>query len=70
MLTLSRTRVGRYDRTTVPREFRKLLGIGVGERRQEIRCSVEQDSVLQGSRTLFSTSLTLIELSLCQVQLI
>jgi bifunctional DNA-binding transcriptional regulator/antitoxin component of YhaV-PrlF toxin-antitoxin module len=27
MLTLFRTRVGRYSRTTVPREVRKLLGI-------------------------------------------
>jgi len=29
--TLSRTRVGRYNRTTVPREVRKLLGIGEGD---------------------------------------
>jgi AbrB family looped-hinge helix DNA binding protein len=28
---LSRTRVGRYNRTTVPREVRKLLGIGEGD---------------------------------------
>ncbi len=27
MPILSRTRVGRYNRTTVPREVRKLLGI-------------------------------------------
>jgi AbrB family looped-hinge helix DNA binding protein len=31
MLTLSRTRVGRYNRTTVPREVRKLLGISEGD---------------------------------------
>ena len=30
MLTLSRTRVGRYDRTTIPREVRKMLGISEG----------------------------------------
>ncbi len=29
--TLSRTRVGRYDRTTIPREVRKLLGISEGD---------------------------------------
>jgi AbrB family looped-hinge helix DNA binding protein len=29
--TLSRTRVGRYNRTTIPREVRKLLGIGEGD---------------------------------------
>jgi AbrB family looped-hinge helix DNA binding protein len=31
MLTLSRTRVGRYSRTTIPREVRKLLGISEGD---------------------------------------
>jgi AbrB family looped-hinge helix DNA binding protein len=29
--TLSRTRVGRYSRTTIPREVRKLLGISEGD---------------------------------------
>jgi AbrB family looped-hinge helix DNA binding protein len=29
--TLSRTRVGKYNRTTVPREVRKLLGISEGD---------------------------------------
>jgi AbrB family looped-hinge helix DNA binding protein len=29
--TLSRTRVGRYSRTTIPREARKLLGIAEGD---------------------------------------
>jgi hypothetical protein len=29
--TLSRTRVGRYNRTTIPREVRKLLGISEGD---------------------------------------
>jgi AbrB family looped-hinge helix DNA binding protein len=29
--TLSRTRVGRYNRTTIPREVRKLLGITEGD---------------------------------------
>jgi AbrB family looped-hinge helix DNA binding protein len=28
---LSRTRVGRYNRTTIPREVRKLLGISEGD---------------------------------------
>jgi AbrB family looped-hinge helix DNA binding protein len=31
MLTLSRTRVGRYNRITIPREVRKLLGISEGD---------------------------------------
>ncbi len=31
MPTLSRTRVGRYSRTTIPREVRKLLGISEGD---------------------------------------
>ncbi len=31
MPTLSRTRVSRYNRTTVPREVRKLLGISEGD---------------------------------------
>jgi AbrB family looped-hinge helix DNA binding protein len=31
MPILSRTKVGRYNRTTVPREVRKLLGIGEGD---------------------------------------
>jgi AbrB family looped-hinge helix DNA binding protein len=31
MLTLSRTRVGRYSRTMIPREVRKLLGISEGD---------------------------------------
>ena len=31
MPILSRTRVGRYNRTTVPREVRKLLGITEGD---------------------------------------
>jgi AbrB family looped-hinge helix DNA binding protein len=29
--TLSRTRVSRYSRTTIPREVRKLLGISEGD---------------------------------------
>lgn len=29
--TLSRTRDGRYNRTTIPREVRKLLGISEGD---------------------------------------
>jgi AbrB family looped-hinge helix DNA binding protein len=29
--TLSRTRVGKYNRTTIPREVRKLLGISEGD---------------------------------------
>jgi AbrB family looped-hinge helix DNA binding protein len=29
--TLSRTRVGRYSRTTIPREVRRLLGISEGD---------------------------------------
>jgi hypothetical protein len=29
--TLSRARVGRYSRTTIPREVRKLLGISEGD---------------------------------------
>ncbi|MFZ8793119.1 MAG: AbrB/MazE/SpoVT family DNA-binding domain-containing protein [Acidilobaceae archaeon] len=29
--TLSRTKVGRYSRTTIPREVRKLLGISEGD---------------------------------------
>jgi AbrB family looped-hinge helix DNA binding protein len=29
--TLSRTRVGRYNRTTIPREARKPLGISEGD---------------------------------------
>jgi AbrB family looped-hinge helix DNA binding protein len=29
--TLSRTRVGRYNRITIPREVRKLLGIREGD---------------------------------------
>jgi AbrB family looped-hinge helix DNA binding protein len=31
MPTLSRTKVGRYNRTTIPREVRKLLGISEGD---------------------------------------
>jgi AbrB family looped-hinge helix DNA binding protein len=31
-LTLSRARVGRYSRITVPKEIRKLLGISEGDR--------------------------------------
>jgi AbrB family looped-hinge helix DNA binding protein len=31
MLTLSRTRVGRYNRTAIPREVRKMLGISEGD---------------------------------------
>jgi AbrB family looped-hinge helix DNA binding protein len=31
MPTLSRTRVGRYNRTTIPREVRKLLSISEGD---------------------------------------
>jgi AbrB family looped-hinge helix DNA binding protein len=31
MPTLSRTRVGRYNRTTIPKEVRKLLGISEGD---------------------------------------
>jgi AbrB family looped-hinge helix DNA binding protein len=31
MPTLSRTRVGRYNRTTIPREAKRLLGIGEGD---------------------------------------
>jgi AbrB family looped-hinge helix DNA binding protein len=29
--TLSRTRIGRYSRTTIPREVRRLLGITEGD---------------------------------------
>jgi len=31
MPILSRTRVGRYSRTTIPREVRRLLGISEGD---------------------------------------